>query len=71
MRRGHKLTLVSAPAGYGKSTLLCKWRDQTGLQVAWLSLDDDDNDLARFAAYVAEALWLIGIDVGRPGTMYL
>jgi LuxR family maltose regulon positive regulatory protein len=66
VRRGHKLTLVSAPAGYGKSTLIGQWRDQTGFQVAWLSLDDDDNEPARFAAYVAEALGLAGIDVGRP-----
>jgi LuxR family maltose regulon positive regulatory protein len=63
VRRGHKLTLVSAPAGYGKSTLISQWRDRTGLQVAWLSLDDDDNDPARFAAYVAVALRLI--DIGR------
>jgi len=43
-----KLTLVSAPAGFGKTTLLSDWLRKIELPVAWLSLDDSDNDLARF-----------------------
>jgi len=48
--------LVSAPAGYGKSTLLSAWLGQVDLAYAWLSLDARDNDLARFLTYLASAL---------------
>jgi LuxR family maltose regulon positive regulatory protein len=53
------LTLVSAPAGFGKTTLLAEWLGGTavaGRSVAWLSLDPRDNDPARFWAYLLEAL---------------
>lgn len=53
------LTLVSAPAGFGKTTLLSDWRatpDGSVRSVAWLSLDQGDNDPARFWAYVLAAL---------------
>ncbi|MAT97447.1 MAG: hypothetical protein CL608_09920 [Anaerolineaceae bacterium] len=50
---GHQLTLVSAPAGFGKTTLIADW----GLQnLAWLSLDENDNDVARFLTYFIAAL---------------
>ena len=42
------LTLVSAPAGFGKSTLLSEWIHDGGRPVAWVSLDEGDNDLVRF-----------------------
>jgi LuxR family maltose regulon positive regulatory protein len=51
-----KLTLVSAPAGFGKTTLLSEWGAQCGRPVAWVSLDPGDNDPARFWSYVATAL---------------
>jgi LuxR family maltose regulon positive regulatory protein len=56
-----KLTLVSAPAGFGKTTLVCEWLHgrlaaTPRLQVAWLSLDTGDNDPARFLAYLITAL---------------
>ncbi len=47
--------LVSAPAGYGKSTLLSAWLDQLKFPSAWLSLDDKDNDPFRFLAYFIAA----------------
>src|SRR5512135_1757499 len=52
------LTLISAPAGYGKTTLLCDWRARFGGEypLAWLSLDPNDNSLARFLTYVSAAL---------------
>jgi len=50
-----KLTLVSAPAGFGKTTLLSAWIDGRG-GFAWLSLDENDNDLLRFLTYVVAAL---------------
>ncbi len=53
------LTLISAPAGYGKSTLLSEWRaSPTGQshQLAWLSLDPDDNEPVQFLAYLIAAI---------------
>jgi LuxR family maltose regulon positive regulatory protein len=69
LRRGGKLTLVSAPAGFGKTTLLSEWAASAGRPVAWLSLDEDDNDPARFMSYLVAALHTIGegLDVDAPG----
>jgi len=50
------LTVVSAPAGYGKSTLVSQWADSLDLPCAWLSLDSDDSDLAEFTEYVLAAV---------------
>jgi LuxR family maltose regulon positive regulatory protein len=50
------LVLVSAPAGYGKSTLLSTWVNQVEFSYAWISLDDKDNDPARFLAYLTAAI---------------
>lgn len=54
--RQAKLALVTAPAGYGKTTLLAKWAEQSGLPVAWVSLDDRDNDPTIFWTYFVAAL---------------
>ena len=64
---GCKLTLISAPAGFGKSTLLSAWVRQAELHrhVAWLSLDEGDNDLARFLTYFIVALQTVESDVGQ------
>ena len=51
-----KLTLVSAPAGFGKTTLLSEWVAGCGRPVAWLSLDEGDKDLTRFLIYLVAAL---------------
>jgi LuxR family maltose regulon positive regulatory protein len=50
------LILVSAPAGFGKTTLLAEWAAQAGMPVAWLSLDASDNDANRFIRYLIAAL---------------
>jgi LuxR family maltose regulon positive regulatory protein len=53
-----RLTLVCAPAGYGKSTLLSEWFvSETAIQMSfgWLSLDEDDNDPVRFLIYLVSA----------------
>lgn len=58
-RPGSRLTLVSAPAGFGKTTLLTEWLDATpgdDRAVAWVSLDPSDNEPARFWTYVVTAL---------------
>jgi LuxR family maltose regulon positive regulatory protein len=59
-----KMTLVSAPAGFGKTTLVSHWLDHVELPAAWLSLDDDDNELARFLSYLIAALQTIQPEVG-------
>jgi LuxR family transcriptional regulator, maltose regulon positive regulatory protein len=56
---GRKLTLISAPAGFGKTTLLVEWlkgREDGDQSVAWVSLDEGDNDPVRFLSYVVAAL---------------
>jgi LuxR family maltose regulon positive regulatory protein len=50
------LTLVSAPAGYGKSVLMGCWLESCDIPSAWVSLDQDDNDLRTFTAYFAAAV---------------
>ncbi|MFZ0532695.1 MAG: LuxR C-terminal-related transcriptional regulator [Anaerolineales bacterium] len=51
-----KLTLVSAPAGYGKTTMVSEWLQRLGIPIAWLSLDESDNDPSRFLAYFIAAI---------------
>ena len=58
----HELTLIGAPAGFGKTSLVADWARGRPGPVAWLSLDDADSDPARFWGYVAAAL-----DGTRPG----
>lgn len=54
--QNHRLVLISAPPGYGKSTLLSEWVSQLDTPVAWLSLEKGENNPGRFWSYVAEAL---------------
>ncbi len=59
-----RLVLISAPAGSGKTTLLAQWltADATrAVQVAWLSLDEADNDVRRFLSHL-----VVGIEAGLP-----
>jgi LuxR family maltose regulon positive regulatory protein len=58
-RRNSPLTLVSAPAGYGKSTLISSWLDTCKYPHTWLTLDKGDNDLTGFLAYFLEAIRII------------
>jgi LuxR family maltose regulon positive regulatory protein len=51
----HKLVLISAPAGYGKTTLLAQWAHASRFPIAWLSISDEDNDLERFLRYLLAA----------------
>jgi LuxR family maltose regulon positive regulatory protein len=56
LRLGHRLTLVSAPAGFGKTTLLSAWVQSLQQPVSWLSLDEADDELHRFLTYLVAAL---------------
>ena len=62
--QGHVLTLVSAPAGYGKTSLVAAWLEELGRPAAWLTLDESDNDPIRFFAYLIAALRTARPDVG-------
>lgn len=62
------LTLICAPAGFGKTTLLSEWLGSGSGSyetVAWVSLDEDDNDIGRFLIYLVSALARIGSIVGE------
>ncbi len=63
---GRKLTLISAPAGFGKTTLVIDWLRQKVPPAAWLSLDETDNDPPRFLAYLAAAFHLVDERIGVP-----
>jgi LuxR family maltose regulon positive regulatory protein len=61
---GHKLALISAAAGFGKTTLTSEWIASCGRPIAWLSLDEGDNDLTRFLTYFVAALQTIVAEIG-------
>ena len=60
-----KLTLISAPAGFGKTTLVSEWVAGCERPVAWLSLDEGDNDPTRFLTYLVAALQTIAANIGE------
>jgi len=63
-----KLTVLRAPGGFGKTTLALSWIEELhsrGDQVAWLSIDSDDNEPRRFAYYVIHALHRACADIGK------
>ena len=60
-----KLTLISAPAGFGKTTLVSEWVAGCERPVAWLSLDEGDNDPTRFLTYLVAALQTIASNIGE------
>jgi LuxR family maltose regulon positive regulatory protein len=60
-----KLTLVSAPAGFGKTTLLSEWIHKCGRPAAWISLDQGDNDPSRFLKYFITALQKNEAEIGE------
>jgi LuxR family maltose regulon positive regulatory protein len=59
------LTLIYAPSGFGKSTLLNDWQQTCGFPVAWLSLDDSDNHPVRFCHSLIMALQVVSSDIGK------
>jgi LuxR family transcriptional regulator, maltose regulon positive regulatory protein len=62
---GCRLTLISASAGFGKTTLVSNWITDCGRPVAWLSLDEGDNDPVRFITYLIAALQTIKAGLGE------
>lgn len=70
-RGRHRLTLVSAPAGFGKTTLLSAWAATRNEAVAWLSLDEGDNHPLQFWTYVVAALQTVVPGIGQETLNYL
>jgi len=73
----HKLTLISAPAGFGKTTLVTEWLNSlkaagsAGRPFTWLSLDENDNDPARFLTYLVAALQRMDPAIGQAAQAML
>jgi len=64
IENGRKLTLISAPAGFGKTTLVSNWIEGNNIPAAWISLDEGDGDLACFLTYLVAALQTLISGVG-------
>ena len=62
---GSKLTLISTPAGFGKTTLAAEWIAGSGRPAAWLSLDEGESDITRFLLYLVAALQTIDAKIGK------
>ena len=65
------LTLVSAPAGFGKTTLLAQWLTESNTPVAWLSLESEDNEPVRFLSYLIAALQRLDPGIGTTALSLL
>lgn len=59
-----KLTLIAAPAGFGKTTLISTWLAACERPVAWVSLDEGESDFTRFLTYLVAALQTIAPTIG-------
>ena len=64
---GKRVTLVSAPAGFGKTTVIREWitASELGKCFGWLSLDDGDNDPVRFLVYLVSAVQKVNAGIGK------
>ena len=60
LNSAYPLTLLSAPAGFGKTTLVSAWSQQAAVPVAWLALETEDNEFHRFLTYLIAALRTVG-----------
>ena len=70
----YRVTLLNAPAGYGKSTLMARWHSQLierGVSCAWLSLDEADDDKVRFMRHLIAAMQQAGVQLGQTRSLDL
>lgn len=65
LESGRQVTLISAPAGFGKTTCIAEWVDGLSCPVTWLSLDAADDDPGRFFTYLVAALQKVDETLGR------
>lgn len=68
MQAGARLTMISAPAGYGKTTLLASWLSKMDIPVAWISLEEQDNEGDQFFRYLRAAFDEAGLELGTGQT---
>jgi LuxR family maltose regulon positive regulatory protein len=61
-----RVMLISAPAGYGKTTLLTTWLQNREIAAAWLSISEGDNDPTRFMSYLINSIELVSADLELP-----
>jgi LuxR family maltose regulon positive regulatory protein len=66
-----KLTLISAPAGFGKTTLISECIDNDQYHAAWISLDEEDNDQTRFLSYLIASIQTIDVNIGKRALGFL
>lgn len=65
------LTLISAPAGFGKTNLLIEWAAETKSPVGWLTIDDEDNDPSRFCSYLIGAIQAVNPGLGEEALDFI
>ncbi|HQX02165.1 MAG TPA: AAA family ATPase, partial [Anaerolineales bacterium] len=65
IKQGHKLTFISAPAGFGKTTLVSEWIASGEIPAAWIALDESDDNTSRFLTYIIAALQTLITGVGE------
>ena len=66
-----KLILISAPAGFGKTTVVSDWIDQNKIPTAWFSLDNGDNDPVEFLSYIISGIQGISKEFGQSALKLL
>ncbi|KJS48363.1 LuxR C-terminal-related transcriptional regulator [Desulfosporosinus sp. BICA1-9] len=71
LRLDRAFSLISAPAGYGKTTLVADWLDRVNQVQVWLSLDEHDNDPVRFISYIIAALQRVNKNIGLEAARLL
>ncbi|MEW6028168.1 MAG: LuxR C-terminal-related transcriptional regulator [Chloroflexota bacterium] len=65
------LTLISAPAGFGKTNALIEWAKETKFPVAWLTIDRDDNDPGRFSSYLVGSIQAVYPGLGEEALDFI
>lgn len=60
-----QIVVITAPAGFGKTTLVAEWLKTNHMKFAWFTLDKGDNDSSRFSQYVAASLQKASADIGK------
>jgi ATP/maltotriose-dependent transcriptional regulator MalT len=61
-----KLTCITAPTGFGKTTLVRMWLEERNYTSAWVTFDENDNDPVRFWTYVITAIRSLDTTLGKP-----
>ncbi|MGD8731206.1 MAG: hypothetical protein PVH92_04930, partial [Anaerolineales bacterium] len=68
---GRKLTVISAPAGYGKTTLISQWLTEAPCPISWLTLEKGESDPTRFLSYLMAAVQSTAPQLGASATAML